>query len=329
MRETRGRIRSVQRLIRILWGYRIAPSSTVPYPPYRLWVEPTALCNLRCSYCPNKELTRQQTLGFMSFSLFQKIIDEARDWVHDINVHHRGESLLHPQFIDMVHYAGANGVFTKLHTNATKLDREMSEAILDSPLDLISFSFDGFEKATYERYRQPAKFEVVLDNILEFLRMKVQSGQRKPFTIVETIDFPDSEGDFGPGKRRAFLKNFEGLPVDRFILKKPHNWGGNVNVDAGVHGARFTPCTFLWHSLVIMWDGLVGPCPHDYMGKIILGDASSQDLASIFNSPALKNLREGMIHRQLEEWLPCNQCDTIRRKGVLGLPFQSMRYLEH
>jgi pyruvate-formate lyase-activating enzyme len=324
-----GRIRSVERLVRILWSYRIAQRNTVPYPPYRLWVEPTAVCNLRCTYCPNKELSRQQKLGFMSFSLFQKIIDQARDWVHDINVHHRGEALLHPQFIDMVHYAGANGIFTKLHTNATRLTREMSEAILDSPLDLISFSFDGFEKATYERYRQGAKFESVLDNILAFLRLKEQTGGKRPFTIVETIDFPDGSGDFSPDKRRAFLKHFDGLPVDKFVLKKPHNWGGSVTLEGEVLAGSFSPCTFLWHSLVVMWDGKVGPCPHDYMGKIVLGDASSQDLVSIFNSPVLQSLRQGMIDRRLAEWLPCNRCDTIRRRGILGLPIQSISYLQH
>lgn len=329
MRDVRGKTGSVKRLIQILWHYRVVRSDTVPYPPYRLWVEPTAVCNLRCTYCPNKELVRQHPLGFMDFSLFQKIIDEAREWVHDINVHHRGEALLHPQFIDMVNYAGANGIFTKLHTNATKLDHTMSEAILDSSLDLISFSFDGFDKTTYERYRQLAKFEVVLDNILEFLRLKERRGQRRPFTVIETIDFPDAKGDFNPDKRRAFLKQFEGLPVDRFFLKQPHNWGGSVSFAEGVQVGHFIPCTFLWHSLVIMWDGKIGPCPHDYMGKIVLGDASSQDLASVFNSPMLKNLRQSMIHRQLQEWLPCNQCDTIRRKGFMGLPLQSVQYLKH
>jgi radical SAM protein with 4Fe4S-binding SPASM domain len=229
----------------------------------------------------------------------------------------------------MVNYAGANGVFTKLHTNATRLNHEMSEAILDSSLDLISFSFDGFEEATYERYRQPAEFRAVLDNILGFLRMKQQSGKREPFTILETIDFPDSGSGFSLDRRRAFLRNFEGLPIDRFILKKPHNWGGNITVDGDMHEGSFTPCTFLWHSLVIMWDGKVGPCPHDYMGEIILGDASSQDLASVFNSPMLKELREGMTHRQLQEWLPCNECDTIRRRRVLGLPLQSIKYVNH
>lgn len=329
VKQIRGKVSSIRRLIQVLWSYRVAQSSTVPYPPYRLWVEPTARCNLRCTYCPNKELAKRQNQGFMSFPLFQKIIDEAQDWVHDINVHHRGESLLHPRFIDMVNYAGARGVFTKLHTNATRLDRTMSDAILDSSLDLISFSFDGFEETAYERYRQPAKFDVVLGNILEFLRMKERRGKRTPFTVVETIGFPDSEGDFSRDKRHGFLERFEGLSVDRFVLKRPHNWGGSVSVGDHMSSYAFVPCTFLWHSLVVMWDGQVGPCPHDYMGKIVLGDASSQDLASIFNSPALSKLRKSMVRRQLPEGLPCNQCDTIRRRGIAGLPLQSVKYLKH
>lgn len=329
MKKNLTKTQSIKRLVQVLWHYRIAQSSTVPYPPYRLWVEPTAACNLRCLHCPNKELSKQQHPGLMSLSLFQKIIDEARGWVHDINVHHRGEALLHPQFIDMVTYAGQHGLFTKLHTNATRLDHKMSEAILDSPLDLISFSFDGFDKPTYEHYRPPAQFEAVLDNILGFLRLKGQRGQKKPFTVIETIEFSDAANDFGPEKRRTFLQHFAGLPVDRFILKKPHNWGGSVTVDEDVPAGRLVPCTFLWHSLVVMWDGKVGPCPHDYMGKIVLGDASSQDLASIFNSPMLISLRESMINKRLAEWLPCNQCDTLRRKGIVGLPLQSVKYLKH
>src|SRR5215510_13976900 len=102
---------TINRLVRIFWNYRISHNKTVKYLPYRLWVEPTALCNLKCPHCPNKDLTKQQKLGFMSFGLFKKVIDEACNWVHDVNMHHRGESLLHPQFFDMVNYAGEKGVF--------------------------------------------------------------------------------------------------------------------------------------------------------------------------------------------------------------------------
>lgn len=319
---------AAKRLLQILWNYRIARKDTVDYQPYRLWVEPTAVCNLKCQYCPNNDLAKRESLGFMEFGLFKKVIDEACEWVHDINVHHRGESLLHPRFFDMVNYAGERGVYTKLHTNATKMDEEIARTILDSSLDLLSFSFDGFDKLTYERYRRPAKFESTLENILRFLRMKRERGQTGPITVLEVIRFPDSKVAFSEEKKREFEMIFEGLPLDRLIVKRAHNWAGNTSIDEGIYTADFVPCTFLWHSLVVMWDGRVGPCPHDFMGEIILGDASKQTLEEIFNTPIMKRLRRQMVDGKLEEWLPCNRCDTVKREAVMGLPTQSFKYLK-
>ncbi len=273
-------------------------------------------------------MANQQKIGFMNFDLFKKVIDEACNWVHDINLHHRGESLLHPKFIDMVNYAGFRGVYTKLHTNATRIDAEMARAILDSSLDLISFSFDGFDKLTYERYRRPGKFESTLGNIVRFLRMKMERGQKKPITVFEAIDYPDSKGAFSPDKRSEFEKNFEGLNLNKFIVKKAHNWAGSIRIDADIHVSHFVPCTFLWHSLVVMWDGKVGPCPQDFMGEIILGDVSRQSLEEIFNNEKLVRLRSNMIGGNLEDWLPCNICHIIRRKEVMGLPVSSFSYLK-
>lgn len=167
---------AVSRLLQILWHYRVARSSRVTYNPYRLWIEPTAICNLRCPHCPNDRLAQQGHLGFMDFELFRKLIDESSPWVHDINVHHRGESLLHPRLFEMVEYAGKRGVYTKLHTNATLLDETKAHSIVGTPLDLISFSFDGFDAATYERRRPPARFQTTLENILRFLRLKAEGG---------------------------------------------------------------------------------------------------------------------------------------------------------
>src|SRR5262249_16291681 len=151
---------------------------------------------------------------------------------------------------------------------------------------------------------------------------------KKPFTVFEVIDFPDSGGAFSTEKRQEFEKNFADLPLDKFIVKKAHNWAGSVSVDGGMYTSDFVPCTFLWHTLVIISYGEVGPCPQDFMGEIILGDVSKQTLREIFNGPELVRLRQQMIEGQLEKWLPCNGCDVIRRKKLMGLPIPSFKYLK-
>ena len=323
----RQRIGATKRLLRILWNYRVARSDSVGYNPYRLWIEPTAICNLQCPHCPNKELARREYLGFMDFKLFTKVIDEATQWVHDVNLHHRGESLLHPRFFDMVKYGSRRGIFTKLHTNATLLDEITAKRVLDSGLSLISFSFDGFDPMSYKRHRPPAKFESTLENILRFLRLKKERKQRTPITVLEVLDFPGTEEAIREGKDLEFLHRFDRLPLDRLIVKRPHNWGGTIPVEADLKDAEFVPCTFPWHSLVVMWDGKISPCPHDFMGEIVVGNATKQGLREVFNSPAMVRLRRQMIDRRPDQSLPCFACDSVRRKALLGIPMASLRYL--
>ena len=111
------------------------------YRPVKMWVEPTNTCNLKCVMCPQSCDETPFKRGFMEFSLFRKIIDEAKDFVFDINLHHSGESLLHPDIIEMIRYAKQAGIYTRMHTNATKLDEKKAQGILDAGLDFLSFSF--------------------------------------------------------------------------------------------------------------------------------------------------------------------------------------------
>ncbi len=89
-----------RRLLQVYRSYR-RKKTRLAYLPVRLWVETTSVCNLRCVMCPNKDLMKDEK-GFMDLALFRKVIDEARRFVFDVNLIHRGEGLLHPEFPGMV-----------------------------------------------------------------------------------------------------------------------------------------------------------------------------------------------------------------------------------
>ena len=127
------------------------------YMPIRLWVELTNTCNLRCTMCPNSSPTGAKR-GFMSFDTYKKIIDQCANHVYDINLAHRGESLLHDRIDDMIAYAKQMGIATRLNTNATLLTEEKSRNLIESGLDFISFSFDGVDPQTYEKIRIGSSF---------------------------------------------------------------------------------------------------------------------------------------------------------------------------
>ncbi len=313
------------RLVQIAYHYWLKKQVEVPYMPYRLWIEPTNRCNLSCVMCPNKEFKKEE-LGFMDFKLFKKIVDEAQGWIYDINLHHRGEPTLHPRLIDMIDYAKELDFSVKLHTNGTTLTEKMAQNLIDVRLDLISFSFDGYASDVYEKIRGGAKFEETLSQIHRFLETKQMGGHNKPKTVMEVMEL-NQDADSLRAKP-AFIQELKKRGLDRFIVKKPHNWAGNVDLKTG-DSTSFTACTFPWHSLVVCWDGMTGPCPHDFFGKIVLGDMRSDTIASTFNSQASIRLREQMFQGTFEALdEPCKSCDSVRRKRFLGMPLASLKYVK-
>ncbi|MCK5146652.1 radical SAM protein [bacterium] len=316
--------KALGRLAQITWNYGLLRREAVNYAPYRLWVEPTSRCNLACTMCPNKDFP-ESDLGFMDMALYRQIIDEAKDFVHDINLHHRGESTLHPELPEMIGYADAAGMKVKLHTNGTTLTEALSEKLLSSGLRLISFSFDGYTAQTYESIRVRANFERTLGNIHRFLEMRRERGVARLRAVMEVIDFDAVRQD--SAAREAFVHGLKSRGLDRLIIKPPHNWAGNVSLETG-ETVSFSPCTFPWHALVICWDGKTGSCPHDFFAKIEYGNVKDQSLKELFNSEGIRQLRRQMLSKNINQIdSPCRECDSIRRKRLLGIPVSSLKYL--
>jgi radical SAM protein with 4Fe4S-binding SPASM domain len=324
-RDKIRRLDTFRHLFQVFWNYRIRRNEVVDYLPYRIWVEPTNRCNLACFMCPNKDF-KKEDLGFMDFDLYRKIIDEAHSFVYDMNIHHRGESTLHPKLVDMIRYAKERGIPVKLHTNGTTLTETLGQELIHSELDLISFSFDGYSPEIYEKIRIGAKFQPTLDKILGFLELKKRMHSQGPKTVMEIMEFPDRP--FRESDKQRFIGNLTARGINRIIIKRPHNWAGNVSLETGM-SQRFSPCTFPWHAQVILWDGRVGPCPHDFMAQIELGDVNNSRLKDIFNSEATRTLRHQMLQRSLDALRPpCNVCDTVLRRQILGVPVDSLKYLK-
>lgn len=316
--------RKIYNLFRIYLNY-IRRNKILSYKPTRLWIEPTNVCNLKCRLCPNKDIPKEQK-GFMNFELYKEIIDQSCDYLHDIYLFHRGESLLHPKIIDMIKYANSKNIKTVLHTNATVLNEELSKELIDAKLDFISFSFDGYDKEMYESNKPPAKYEKTLFKITELLKLKKEIGANVPYTRIQVIEYTNGyDKEKLKEQKKTFLKNFENLLLDEFVIRIPHNWGGSIPILENVEelkkmGFKYVPCPFLWYSLTIFYDGKVVPCPQDWFGKISIGDVRENSLVDIFNSDKIMNLRETISNGDIENMSPCNSCDRVWRKTFLGVP---------
>lgn len=295
----------------------------LPYLPNAIWIEPTNICNLKCIMCPNS-IMEQKNLGYMEFGLYKKVIDEAKDFVSYATLCISGESLLNRNFPRMVEYAKDNGIHTYLSTNATVLTNELSRQILEIGLDWINFSFDGCTKEVYEKIRVNANFEKTLKNIVEFLRLKKEMRAKTQVEIQILVMDADGIRNFYDNVEE-FLSNFKGLPLDFVQIRKPSTWGlffsKTDKFTPKQTGSCFSPCSYLWSSLHVLWDGRVVACTSDFFGTNTLGKFPERSLKEIWNGLPMRNFREAMLNNQYLDFnRNCEGCDSLWEEAIFGLP---------
>ncbi|MDH5510246.1 MAG: radical SAM protein [Nitrospinota bacterium] len=317
-----GRISDLVKLSRMYTAY-LRRQETVAQLPSRVWIEPTPSCNFRCGHCPNG-MDEKFPTGLMKMDLFKSIVDQLDGASREVNLFHRGESLIHPDLEDMVAYCAAKGMKTRLHTNAGLMTRERSRDLIKAGLSYISFSVDGYTKPVYDKARLGGEFRETMENIQGFLQTKKELGNGKPFTIVQVMEIGETP-DGVEARRQQFQQQFDNLPLDRFVTRTPHNWAGDAEKFG--HGVadqperkRFTPCTFLWYSMTIFFNGTVAPCPQDFYGKLKVGDASRDPVARIWNGEPIRRLRSLMKAQTVDDLVPCRTCDILTRKTFMGVP---------
>lgn len=322
------KIRYFLGLPKIYFSY-ISRTKKCNYLPIRLWIETSGRCNLACRLCINKDID-PSLKGDMDFDLYKKIIDDVWKHVYDVNLFHRGEPLLNPRILDMIKYANSKGIKTRIHTNGVLLNENLSREIINAGLNLISFSFDGYTKDTYEKNRIGASYEKTLDNIITFLKLKKELKSKTPFTIVQIMEFDEnlSRVDFELQKNN-FIKKFENLPLDKIVTRKPHNWGGLLEIEGigkiDKSKSKIIPCTFPWYSLTISYDGKAYLCPQDFECEILVGDASRDSVKDIFNNEVMSRMRTNFKNRTIEGIGPCNNCDRIWRQTAAGIPKEYLK----
>ena len=317
-----NRTRHLLNLTKIFFSY-LKRKEIPGYMPSRLWIETTSRCNLTCGMCINKNIPLSQKKD-MNFNLYKKIIDEAAGAVYDVNLFHRGEPLLNPRITEMISYAATRRIRTRLHTNATLLDRKLSQGLILAGLDMISFSFDGYTREEYENNRAGADYGRTLENIKGFLRIKKELGAKKPLALIQIIESGSINNNERRQQKAFFLKNFKNHPPDRVVTRKPHNWGGllsgSVEETSDPPGGKRNACTFPWYALTIFFDGKVYPCPQDFMGRMPVGDLKNSSIKEIFNGPEIRELRKMFKSEELVKSLPCSGCDRIIRDTFMGIP---------
>lgn len=281
--------------------------------PRQFWIETTNECNLRCIMCPQSNgLKREKEM--MDMDNFMIIIDQIYLTKPKIMLHMGGEPLLNKNLFAMIEYAKKRGCWTGIHTNATLLTKKMSIRILESALDYISFSFDGFTPEIYEKVRVGARFEQVKSQIETFLDLRQKRNTGYPITRIEILDMEETKKQI-----RDFIEYWKARKVDMVTTKLAVAWS---RLDSSYQMENIItfghrPCRDIFHKCAILVDGTVVPCCIDVGGQLPLGNIFKQPFKEIWNGDLYSNLRKQHLKNNMPENIICDRC-MFRRSWSRG-----------
>lgn len=73
------------------------------------------------------------------------------------------------------------------------------------------------------------------------------------------------------------------------------------------------PCRRIWQSMVILADGVVTACDEDFLGKMPVGDITSNTLQEIWQGPTFSRLRQMHVAGTLDDYPLCRACRQWHR----------------
>jgi len=284
---------------------------------YRIYIELTNVCGLRCSFCPTKALPNTT----MDLEFFESLIIEAKGFTREIACHVVGDPLTLPNLDTYLDIIDKYKMKAMLTTSGYFMKKHAFETLFHPAVKQINVSLNAFNKndtsITFEQYMQP---------ILNLCHEKVK--QKKELFInlrMWNLDEIMSEAKFNQELFNMLEKEFDvtldlksldpkekkSIRLDnkvRLHFDNYFEWPSLKNKNYG-HGT----CQGLDSHIGILANGDVIPCCLDNDAVMKLGNIKERSLSEIVHGKRATDMREGFKvgHCSEEMCLKCSYKDRF------------------
>ena len=278
--------------------------------PEFLSVEPANWCMLRCPECKVGQEYQGKTRQLLSTELMQKILDECGQYLHTIQFFFQGEPLLNKQLPSLIRMAKQYHIYTVVSTNALLLTKEYAEQLMESGLDRIIVSIDGFSEQSYSQYRVGGSLGKALEGlrllaeakrhlkahcIIEWQCLRLKSNQEEWETIrrnyrrlgADRLTFKTAQfNDFANGNPlmpdNERFSRYKQTADGTFVRKKPYK----------------NRCFRLWSGAVITTSGDLLPCCFDKSAQHSFGNLADGSIRALWHSAAAEQFRKRILQNR-------------------------------
>jgi radical SAM protein with 4Fe4S-binding SPASM domain len=300
--------------------------------PLSAHIDVCSLCNFKCSFCfqADNQAMKEANLqrGFMPVDLFKKIVDDLAEFdekLKKIKIGNHGEPTMHPDLPEMVAYARQKDVaeVIELFTNASKLNPQLNQAIINAGMQRINISLEGL---TSERYMQVAGVRQDMQQLIDAIAhlhsiskdcqiyVKIADQTSSLDKTDHTIHVMNDE------ERQYFLDTFGNICDEIYIEKIVPQWAetqaekqNDVN-ETGMYHQKIKKykevCPFTFMYLHFNCDGTTSPCTLDWPRKVVIGNVKEQSAKEIWEGESLHNLRVAMLRDARNRINFCKNCSA-------------------
>jgi MoaA/NifB/PqqE/SkfB family radical SAM enzyme len=273
--------------------------------PTTLCLDPAALCNLRCPFCPTGGGYGGFERTILTPERFSRIVGHLdADLIQRVELYNWGEPLLNPHLTDFIAYFSERSAETEVSTNFSQRDYEETflAGLIRSGLTTLIVSVDGATQETYERYRVRGNLERVLGNMRRLAQLKVELGSDTPLVLFKMLLQRHNQDEVEEARRIAADCGAQFLLNERFWCPDDvaSEWRArDPRSDAApVLGYTAVPqevistyCRQLWESAIVTATGDVHPCCLTYEPHHAIGNLETQELAAVRNGVQAVYLR--------------------------------------
>lgn len=334
-------------LLRMLPNYFFAYfkiTDRVPFP-VEIQVEPSAVCNLRCTMCIVSQRAPLTGVTLLDRNKFVELLNSL-PVLRAINFTGIGESLIHRGLEDFIREAGTRGISVSFISNGQLLNAERAESILKSGVSTISFSLESGSQELYEQIRAGASFSKLKENV-KVLTRKIKEFKAETEIIINVVLLKENIEE--PGDLLKIIDFAAECGISRVTFQNPHDleFNGTMiyfkdkkdfltqrirEVQSYAAGRGVTTsfprleikegsCYYPWVYPQLTADGELLPCciisQFDDTKKIIdkysFGNVFKEGFAKSWNSPRAKLFRKSLRDGQPNEL--CRRCSKYL--GVL------------
>jgi radical SAM protein with 4Fe4S-binding SPASM domain len=296
-------------------------------------VELTNICNADCIYCGYGLMKRDK--GVMDNILFKKLIDDFdSSGGGDINLTGIvGEPSMDSNVVEKIEYASRKKKIRniKISTNGILLDKVGIKSLLESGLDSILVNIGGMDEDSYMKLFGVDYFLKVFENMKVLLNINREKGNKVALTAVIKVI---SVGEVLQNENYLSLKEIAKDCNAKLVLDKTYDsWCGRISNDDMIGDMELKPrknkrepCSLLFTTMSITWNGNIVPCCRDLDGEVILGSTTKQSVDEIWRGEKMGGFREKFIDGDIPEMcMKCEHYEGLRPLKTLHLLKQSLK----